>query len=239
MPLTHENSAMQTPSIDLNCRADAAAYAVLRRLAAAIRHQMAGNFQPVTMLATVMEKRLLAATVDLPALVKTSSDVKAMATAATRSSLDLLGWIAPDLTARVPLNSGIEEALHLVATELSFRGFKCDNQTEGMATQVALNHVRSVFVTALLALTDEAQSPASLRLTAQNQADCVAVKLALVPFGVDMPSGAEQQHDVFQPTVTPYRKIDWQDVQAIAALNAVPIERSGAAVLLRIPNALG
>ena len=157
---------MQHPPIDSKRNTEASRYALLRRLAPAIRHQMAGGLQPVTMMTAIIEKRLQAATPDLPAVVKTSSDVRALATAATRSSLDLMGWIACDPEARVPLDKGIHDALHLVATELSFRGFKCVNQAESVTTAVALNHVRGVFVAALLALTDAAPSPGNLRVTA-------------------------------------------------------------------------
>ena len=233
-PLKDESDPMQHPSIDLKCQADAAAYAVLRRLAPAIRHQMAGSFQPVTMLAAVIEKRLRAVIVDVPGLIKTSSDVRAMATNATRSSLDLLGWLSPDPAARVPLNTAIEDAMHLVATELSFRGFKCINQTEGVATEVALIHMRGVFVTALLALTDAADAPAKLLLTAQSEDNGVAVTLALLSFDA---SGADAQPEVFQPAAAAYRKIDWPDVQSVAAAHGVHMERSMDAVLLHIPRA--
>lgn len=226
---------MQDLSVDLKCNAEAAAYAVLRRLAPAIRHQMAGNFQPVTMLAALVEKRLQAATVDLPGLAKISRDVKAMATAATRSSLDLLGWLEPDSTVRVPLNTGIEDVMHLVATGLSFRGFNCVNQSGAVEAEVALIHIRTVFLTALLALTDEAQSPASLVLTAQCEFGCVAVNLALVP--VDMAPGEGAQNEVFRLEATAYRRINWQDVQSVAAAHSVLTERSTTGVLLRIPNA--
>lgn len=233
--LKDESYPMQHPSIDLKCHAEAAAYALLRRLAPAIRHQMAGNFQPVTMLAALVEKRLQAGTVDLPGLVKTSGDVRAMTTAATRSSLKLLSWIAPDSTVRVGLNIGIADAMHLVATELSFRGFKCVNRTEGVTTEVFLNHIHTVFLTALVALTDEAESPANLLLTAECEVDRVAVTLALVPF--DMAPGEGAQDDVFRTGAQTYRKIDWRDVQSVAAAHSVLIERSSTGVLLRIPNA--
>ena len=235
MSLKDESYPMQHPSIELKCHADAAAYAVLRRLAPAIRHQMAGSFQPVTMLAAVIEKRLRAVTVDVPGLIKTSSDVRAMATNATRSSLDLLGWLSPDSAARVPLNTAIDDAMHLVATELSFRGFKCINQTDGVATEVALIHMRGVFVTALLALTDEADSPANVLLTAQSEVNGVAVTLALAP--INTASGADAKPEVFQPAAAAYRKIDWPDVQSVAAAHGVHVERSMHAVLLRIPHA--
>ena len=59
---------MQDTLNDLTRNAEAPRYALLRRLVPAIRHQMAGSFQPVTMMAAIVEKRLLAASPDLPAL---------------------------------------------------------------------------------------------------------------------------------------------------------------------------
>ena len=202
-----------------------------------MRHQMAGGFQPVAMMAAIIEKRLRAASPDLPALVKTSSNVRALATAATRSSLDLMGWIAPDLEARVPLDQAIQDALHLVATELSFRGFKFVNQTEGVATEVALHHVRGVLVAALLALTDAAVSPANVLLTAGREGQDMVVTIALTDVGTA--AAATALSEEFHVGLTTYRKIDWEDVQAMAAADGVSFTQTAANLLLRLPLALG
>ena len=202
-----------------------------------MRHQMAGGFQPVAMMAAIIEKRLRAASPDLPALVKTSSNVRALATAATRSSLDLMGWIAPDLEARVPLDQAIQDALHLVATELSFRGFKFVNQTEGVATEVALHHVRGVLVAALLALTDAAVSPANVLLTAGREGQDMVVTLALTDVGTAATATALSEE--FHVSLATYRKIDWEDVQAMAAADGVSFTQTAANLLSRLPLALG
>ena len=202
-----------------------------------MRHQMAGGFQPVAMMAAIIEKRLRAASPDLPALVKTSSNVRALATAATRSSLDLMGWIAPDLEARVPLDQAIQDALHLVATELSFRGFKFVNQTEGVATEVALHHVRGVLVAALLALTDAAVSPANVLLTAGREGQDMVVTIALTDVGTA--AAATALSEEFHVGLATYRKIDWEDVQAMAAADGVSFTQTAANLLLRLPLALG
>ena len=223
---------MQQPPTDLNRHAEASRYALLRRLAPAMRHQMAGSFQPVSMKAAIIEKRLLAAAPDLPALAKTSSDVRAMALAATRSSLDLMRWIAVDADARVPLDKGIEEALHLVATELSFRGITCVNQTGGVSTEVALHHVRGVLVAALLALADAAATPADLRLAAMHDGDAVQVTVTLT----DATTTAEHAPgDEFALSLASYRQIDWDDVAAMAAADGVSVEHTPVRVVLRLP----
>ena len=228
---------MQDPSIDLKQSAEGPRYALLRRLAPAIRHQMAGSLQPVTMMAAIIEKRLLAAVPDLPALAKTSNDVRQLAMAATRASLDMIGWIAPDPEAHVPLFKGVQEGLHLVATELSFRGFKCVNQTEGVALDVMLTHVRGVFVAALLAVTDAAAMPATVLVTAQPDGVDVVVTLALTDVNTTAGATATAPDEDFHLSLATYRKIDWTDVEAMAAADGVALQHASANVVLRLPIA--
>lgn len=225
---------MQVPPIDLKRNAEASRYALLRRLAPAIRHQMAGSFQPVTLMAAIIEKRLLAAAPDLPALVKTSGEVRALAAAATRSSLDSMAWIAPDPEARVALGKGIQDALHLVATELSFRGFKCVNQTEGLATEVALHHVRGVFVAALLALTDAAASPANVLVTAGRDVHHFTVTIALA---AAEPAAASAPNEEFHVGLATYRKLDWDDAEAMATADGVALTHAATTLELCLPIA--
>ena len=225
---------MQISSIDLEHRAEAARYALLRRLAPAMRHDMASGFQPVMMLATIVEKRLLAATPDLPTLVKCSHEMRALAIAATRSSLDLIGWMGHDKGACVGLGQGIRDALHLVATELSLKGFKFENQTEGVTTEVGRDHLRGVFVAALLALTDAAAaSTANLLLTAARDGQDVLVSISLTDVGATL--GAIAPHEGFLIGLAAYRNIDWDDVQAIADVDGLSVIYETGSVMLRLP----
>ena len=82
----HRDTPMKYPTIDSERNAESAQYALLRRLAPAIRHQLAGSLQPVTLMAAIMEKRLKAAAPDLPALGKTCGEVRQLAIAASRTS---------------------------------------------------------------------------------------------------------------------------------------------------------
>jgi hypothetical protein len=224
---------MQSSSADLERRAEAARYALLRRLAPAIRHDMAGGLQPVTMLATIVEKRLLSASPDLPTLVKNCSEMRTLAIVATHSSLDLMGWMALKPDARVGLGKGINDALHLVATELSFKGFKFVNQTDGVATEVGINHLRGVFVAALLALTDATTSPANVILTADRDGQDMLVTISLTDVGTTL--GANTPHEEFLIGLAAYRKIDWDDVQAIAEVDGLVVTQEATSVTLRLP----
>ena len=221
--------------INLRRHAESARYALVRRLAPAIRHQMAGSFQPVTMLAAIIEKRVKAATPDLPALAKTSGEVRTLAAAAARSNLDLMFWIAPDPQARVALDKGIQDALDLVATELSFRGITCVNQTAGVSTEVALHHLCGVFAAGLLALTDTAPSPACVLLTSRRDGQHRVIEIALAP--AEPGANAHAPGDDFHVGLATYRKIEWDDVQAIATADGVSIQHSPMSLTLRLPVA--
>ena len=225
---------MQNPSIDLKRGAEGARYALVRRLAPAIWHQIAGSFQPVTMMTAFMEKRLQATSPDLPALAKTSKEARQLAIAAARSNLDLIGWIGPEPEALVPLGQGVQEGLHWVATELSFRGFICVNQTEGVAVEVPLSHLRGVFVAALLAVTDSVELPGTVLVKAHQEGIDAVVTIALTDVDIDAKTVGSSNQD-FRSNVAAYRKIDWSDVEAMAAMDGVALEHASTNVVLRLP----
>lgn len=224
---------MQSPLIDLIRNSEPARYALLRRLAPAIRHDMASGFQPVTMLATIIEKRLLTSSPDMPTLVKNSSEMRSLSIAATHTSLNLIGWMATDAGARVALGKGIADALHLVTTELSFRGLKFINQTEGQTIQVMLEHVRGVFLAALLALTDAASSHANILLTAALDGHNILVTIALTD--IDATHVTTAPNEAFEISLAAYRSIGWDDVQAIADADNLSVIHKAGSVELRLP----
>ena len=224
---------MLSSSIDVERCAEAARYALLRRLAPAIRHDMAGGFQPVTMLATIIEKRLLTASPDMPTLIKNSGEMRTLAIAATHSNLDLMGWMVVNPKARVALNKGIQDVLHLVMTEHSSRGLKFVNQTQGMRTDVALDHVHGAFVAALLALTDAVASTANVLITAAQEGQDMLVTIMLADVGAT--PDASTPREEFHIGLAAYRKIDWDDVQAIADVDGLHIKHEAGSVILRLP----
>ena len=226
---------MQSSPIDLKRDAEAARYALLRRLASAIRHDMAGGFQPVTMLATIIEKRLLTASPVMPTLIKNSSEMRTLAIAATHSNLDLMGWMVVNPEARVALSKGIQDVLHLLMTELSFRGLKFINQTEGMTTDVKLDHVHGTFVAALLALTDAVTSPANVQITAAQEGQDMLVEIKITD--VKATSDASTPSEEFRIGLAAYRKIDWADAQAIADVDGLSVIHKATSVELRLPIA--
>ena len=195
--------------------AEAARYALLRRLAPAIRHNMAGALQPISMVAAMMERRMQSPTPDMAVMAKNSNALNTLSREAASACMGLMTWLAPKDIDAAPVGREIEESVGLVATELSFKGFGLVNQATGIDTAVPRSVVRNVFMASLLALTDAAETPGELTLSADNEGDGVVLTIALVPKqGGPAVGGASHA----------YRHLAWDDVQALADVDGVRVQ---------------
>ena len=79
-------------------QAEAARYALIRRLAPSMRHHLVVNLQPIGMIYEVMERRLRQPAPDLANVQDSASKINGFARAALASCLDVVGWLAPDDT---------------------------------------------------------------------------------------------------------------------------------------------
>lgn len=206
-----------------NICADAARYALLRRLMPAMLHNMAGALQPIGMTAAIMEKRLQTATPDLLSITKSSGNIKTLARDASSSFMDLMTWLAPKATRQVAVNVGIEDTLGMVSTELSFRGFTIINETASVCDEVPQNILRSVFMAALLALTDTAPSSGQVTISAHVTNDEIVLKIEFIAAGTDS----------LQDSLQVYRLLDWHDVQYLADAEGVNFLHDHNTVTLR------
>jgi hypothetical protein len=200
-----------------------------------MRHEMTGSFQPVMMLAAMIETRLRSASFASPALsdiVKNSTEMRTFVSTTARMNLDLIGWLTLDIGERLSLDQGVKEASQLLASGLSFRGFTLVNQTEGVTDEVARDHLRGGFVAALLALTDAAATPTNVFITANRDGQHMLVKILLMD--VEANRGRTTPHEEFQCDLV-YRKIAWDDVQAIANVDGLSITREAGSVVLHLP----
>jgi hypothetical protein len=193
--------------------AEAARYALLRRLAPALRHNIAGTLQPISMMAAMLEKRLQKPEPDMPALIKNSSSLNSLSREAARSCMSLMSWLAPKDNGSEPLGACLEDAVGLVVTELSFRGFGVVNETAGVQAVLPRSVVRNAFLAALIALTDGAVTPATILLTASQNDDELVLGMTLAPAeGESIPGG---------PVI--YRELHWDDAQALAEAESVAL----------------
>jgi hypothetical protein len=203
---------------------EAARYALLRRLAPSMRHHLVVNLQPIGMIYEVLDRRLQAPVPNLAQVHESAGKINGFARAALNSCNDVVTWLAPPPGAVVGLEEGVRECVGLVATSLSFRGYALRNQV----TDAALVHrcaLRNVLTAALIHVTDEAPPPAELVVAAKVEAGEVHLAIELRP-------AAGEQGFASEAT---YRARAWQDVEALAAGEAVAIRRDGSVIRLALP----
>jgi hypothetical protein len=206
---------------------EAARYALLRRLAPVIRHNMAGSLQPIAMVAGMLERRLQKPDSDPEALLKNARDIVALSKEAAASCTDLMSWFAPKDDPLVAVNAGIVQCLAMVATELSFKGFSILNKTGQAERKVPLSALRNAFTAAVLALTDASAAPRGVEVEAEPSGRGLSIRItlrnALAP--ASMPAGK------------PYRRIEWSDVEVLAEEFA-HLSRTEDQVVLHFPVAM-
>ena len=206
--------------------AEAARYALLRRLAPGLRHNIAGTLQPISMMAAMLEKRLQKPVPDMPALIKNSSSLSTLSREAARSCMNLMSWLAPKDNASEPLGACVEDAVGLVATELSFRGFGLVNETANVQAVLPRSMVRNAFLATLIVLTDGAVTPATILLTAKQTDDELVLGITLAAAeGESGPGGG----------VNAYRELQWDDAEALAEAESVALTYTASHAELRYP----
>lgn len=203
---------------------EAARYALLRRLAPALRHDMAGVLQPISMMAAILEKRLQKPQPDLAVLAKNSGAINTFARDAGNACMSIMTWLAPRDDAPVGVHVGVAEALSLVTTELAFAGFNVVNETTEVHAVVPLGILRGTFLASVLSLTDAATAPAEVICSAQLTDEDVVLRIEILASAGEKPvlSG--------KPA---YRVLSWDDVQAIGQSQGVALVYGAAAVELR------
>lgn len=189
---------------------EAARYALLRRLAPVIRHDMAGSLQPIAMVAGMLERRLQKPDADLEAVLKNARDIVELCKGAAASGVNLMGWFAPKDDPLVAIDTGIAECLGMLATELSFKGFSIVNKTAGLDGELPLSALRNAFTAAVIALTDAAAGPRTVVVEAEPLNGGLSIRISL----------KNTQVSSSFPAGKPYRRIEWNDVEALAGDSA-------------------
>ncbi|HVL34061.1 MAG TPA: hypothetical protein VM489_00170 [Burkholderiales bacterium] len=208
--------------------AEAARYALLRRLAPSMRHHLVVNLQPIGMVHEIMDRRLRAPEPNLADVHDGVHKINSYARAALASCLDVVTWLAPEGAARTTAAQGVSECLSLVQTGFTFRGFALRDEVEPVAGEVGRAAFRHVISATLLHVTDENAPPAQIAISARGEAGALVVTVAWTP------TEGEQGF----ATAPTYRPITWDDVQALAAADAVQVAREGDSIRVSLPWAL-
>lgn len=207
----------QTPSTRQQALAEEAArYALLRRVAPALRHHLAGTLQPIGMVAAIMDRRLQAAQPDLAVIRDSSKSIGTLTRAAASASMGLMSWLAPKENTLGPLHASVEECVGMLTTDLAFRGFSVSNTVQASDLATSVFALRSVFTAALIALTDAALTPARIAISSQATDGQIRVVIS-----VSSEPGAVAAEDPQS-----YRKIGWDDVQALATAEQVGLNHA-------------
>ena len=210
-------------------RAEAARYALLRRLAPSMRHHLVVNLQPIGMIYEVLDRRLRAVQPNLASIHDSAQKINGFAKAALASCLDVVTWLAPELKATTGVEDGVRECVGLLATSLGFRGYAIRNEIVAVQGEVSRAAMRNVLTAALIHATDRNPPPSELVLKAT--AGPVGVRLELSLHSSDGSHGFANEAG--------YRQLDWSDLQALAEAESVRIEGDGRALSLVIPWAPG
>ena len=200
------------------CAGEAAQYALLRRLAPVIRHNMAGTLQPIAMVAAMLERRLQKADTDPEALLRNARDIMALSKEAAASCVDLMGWLAPRENKSVKAGKGIAECLSMVATQLSFKGISIVDNTSPIDVELSQSAMRNVLTAAIIALTDVAAGPRALLMETEFADGFFSIQVSLGELSTSAPARV--------PEKPPYRQLEWHDLEALALREAVRLTRS-------------
>lgn len=201
---------------------EAARYALLRRLAHAMRHHMVVHLQPIRMITEVVERRLRSPAPDLAQVQESMNKINAFSKSAVQSCLDVVSWLAPEDGALVAVDAGVQECVALLRSNFNFRGFTLKDEVGSAPAMVARAGLRNVLPAGLLALADGASSPADLVISAKLQPRHAVLSMSL--HATDGSAGFAGD--------APYRLLEWADVQAIAQAEGIGIERNGNQVRL-------
>ncbi len=187
-------------------RVESASYALVRRIVPILSHDLAGALQPLQMMSLVLERRLQNPNLDHEALVKSGSQVKNQAKEASKACMDLMGWLTPNCSEKVSVCAGLAQTTKLLASSLSLRGFTLVNKDSDLHVELPCAVMRSVYLAALFAITDNAVAPADVLL----EAHAVGSQVVL---GISIKSST---NEYLASDPLPYRKVEWDDVEALA-----------------------
>jgi hypothetical protein len=210
--------ATQVPAgFPASLQAEAARYALLRRLAPSMRHHLVVNLQPIGMIYEVMDRRLRAPEPNLGDIHNSANKINSFAKAALGSCIDVVSWLAPEEGVTTTVAEGVRECLSLLATSLTFRGYAVRNEVAIVSGELGRSAMRNVLTAAIIHLTDESPPAAELSLSADAAADALKMTLTLRP--TDGETGYS--------TGVVYRALAWADVEALAAVESVQLIRDG------------
>ncbi len=219
--LTAQQPEPSLPASDL--RQEAARYALMRRLAPALRHHLAGEFQPMSIMAALIERQLKQSGPSDP-LVEHAVALGQLSRKAAARCMSLMSWLVPTAEASADLQTAVEECLQMVSTGLRLQGLHLFHHPHDRPLRVAASVTRTVLPAAVLHLGDSARGAGDLHLRVHKQSRKVLIDLEL----------EASDRPVEPAPVASYRPIQWGDLQALAEAENVGLEALSKGLRLRL-----
>jgi len=216
MTLSRRESA-RNPSPD-TLLAEAAQFALLRRLAPSLRHRLIGGLHPISLLAELAGRRLAAEPPDLASARDSVAKIQAQARVAATSSVATIAWITGEEPPSVDMKEGIEACVALLRTDSEMRGTEIFSQVEDPGLVVGRRALRMVLTAALVAAVDALPRPARVELRAAQEGD--GIEVSVETLGLQ-----ESESPAFAPDERP---LTWNDVEVIARLEGVDVRATSA-----------
>ncbi len=220
---------MRSPE-PLGQAAEAARYALLRRLAPALKHDLVVHLQSVTMMSEVVGARLEREADLPPQLREQVSRLHHLARDAVASSLRVTHWLTPPDDEGMALSDCIAQTLDLIRNPLGFRGFSLSHRIEGQALEVARTQLQPVLAGAILHLSDRVPPPRTIAIDTHADHDQAQVKVYLT----DPPEGAQEAGLSSTAVETGYRGLLAGDLQALGEASGLTLTQHGESVTLTI-----
>ena len=210
---------------DTNGRdADAIRYAVLRKLASAIRHSLMGDLQTIQFSAE-LAARMIANGSGGPKLDECIKLLPDQAGAAVNSCRAMIEWLRPDEKAATTVEETLRQCLKVAGDDWSLRGIEASTDIRSGGALVSKPVLRELLVTSLLTLSDTHPGPIDIAVASEANGDEVIVSL----------SAKVAQRKTQFPALTLYRALTYDDVMTIGRANSVPCSCSDGTISLRLP----
>ncbi len=204
--------------------AEAARYALLRRIAPSLRHKLMGALHPISLLAGVAARQ---AEIDAggDSVRECAAKIRIQTQAATGATLAALAWIADEERPAVAADEAITACVTLVRSDFEMRGIAID--ANGLVNaHVPSRPLRELFLGALFAATDDQGGSQVVQIGAQRVDNTVEIALETrLGDAID---------DVVPRTE---RCITWLDLEALAIFNGCRVTRDGPRTTLHLPLA--
>jgi hypothetical protein len=204
--------------------ADAIRYAVLRKLASAIRHSLMGDLQTIQFSAE-LASRMIDSGAGGPKFDECIRMLPDQARAAVASCRAMVEWLRPDDKAATTIEETLRQCLKVAGDDWTLRGIEASTDVRSGDVLVSKPVLREMLVTSLLTLADTHPGPIDIAIVAEASGGEVVVSL----------SATQAARKTQFPPMTLYRALTCNDLMTIGNVLRVPCDCAGGAISFRLP----